>query len=185
MRKRHHTADLVGAGVYLGLLGDTDESRGIARIVLYGPFDGLESVYLGTVDGADGGYIASVALADQLGGDCGILAEGDLDVWHGLEKLLALSDGLMVRHYLLDVLELHVWLTKEVMIDPELDGAHDIKLMVDHEIINLVDRAVGADKDSAWYPNMLGADNVHPDVNGAAALYSQVLVDFPEIMNRR
>ncbi len=46
------------------------------------------------------------------------------------------------------------------------------------------DRAVGADKDSAWYPNMLGADNVHPDVNGAAALYSQVLVDFPEIMNR-
>lgn len=43
-------------------------------------------------------------------------------------------------------------------------------------------RAVGADKDRAWYPGMLSTDKVHPDVNGAVALYSQVLIDFPEIM---
>ena len=43
-------------------------------------------------------------------------------------------------------------------------------------------RAVGADKDKAWYPGMIAADNVHPDAPGAQALYSQVLVDFPEIM---
>ena len=43
-------------------------------------------------------------------------------------------------------------------------------------------RAVGADKDPAWYPAMICADQVHPDIKGAEALYSQVLVDFPEIM---
>ena len=45
-------------------------------------------------------------------------------------------------------------------------------------------RAVGADKDPKWYPEMLYQDNVHPDVKGAAALYAQVLIDFPEIMKR-
>ena len=45
-------------------------------------------------------------------------------------------------------------------------------------------RAVGADKDVNWYPTMLCHDGVHPDVSGAEALYSQVLVDFPEIMKR-
>ena len=44
------------------------------------------------------------------------------------------------------------------------------------------DRAVGADKDSNWYPDMLSGDGVHPATKGAAALYAQVLVDFPEIM---
>ena len=45
-------------------------------------------------------------------------------------------------------------------------------------------RAVGAHKDVAWYPEMLYKDNVHPAKAGAEALYSQVLVDFPEIMKR-
>ena len=44
------------------------------------------------------------------------------------------------------------------------------------------DRAVGANKNSEWYPEMLSKDRVHPDANGAMALYSQVLIDFPEIM---
>ena len=46
------------------------------------------------------------------------------------------------------------------------------------------DRAVGAPKDVAWYPDMLYTDNVHPARHGAEALYSQVLIDFPEIMKR-
>ena len=45
-------------------------------------------------------------------------------------------------------------------------------------------RAVGADKDENWYPGMLFTDLVHPAKLGAQALYSQVLVDFPEIMQR-
>ena len=45
-------------------------------------------------------------------------------------------------------------------------------------------RAVGADKSKEWYPGMLCPDRVHPAENGAAALYSQVLIDFPEIMKR-
>ncbi len=36
-----------------------------------------------------------------------------------------------------------------------------------------------------WYPDMLYSDGVHPADRGAAALYSQVLVDFPEIMRQR
>jgi hypothetical protein len=35
-----------------------------------------------------------------------------------------------------------------------------------------------------WYEGMIYPDQVHPANNGAAALYSQVLVDFPEIMKR-
>lgn len=45
-------------------------------------------------------------------------------------------------------------------------------------------RAVGAHKTKEWYPDMLHTDRVHPANNGAAALYSQVLIDFPEIMKR-
>ena len=45
-------------------------------------------------------------------------------------------------------------------------------------------RAVGADKSKEWYPGMICPDLVHPAANGAAALYSQVLIDFPEIMKR-
>ncbi len=46
-------------------------------------------------------------------------------------------------------------------------------------------RAVGSYKDVHWYPEMLYTDNVHPADLGAMALYQQVLVDFPEIMDRR
>ncbi len=45
-------------------------------------------------------------------------------------------------------------------------------------------RAVGAHKTKEWYPEMLCPDRVHPAAKGAAALYSQVLIDFPEIMKR-
>lgn len=45
-------------------------------------------------------------------------------------------------------------------------------------------RAVGSDKVLGWYPYMLSPDLVHPDVKGAKALYMQLLVDLPEIMNK-
>ena len=35
-----------------------------------------------------------------------------------------------------------------------------------------------------WYEGMICPDYVHPVESGAQALYAQVLVDFPEIMNR-
>ena len=43
-------------------------------------------------------------------------------------------------------------------------------------------RAVGADRDPAWLPEMLHTDDVHPLPLGAKALYERVLTDFPEIM---
>ncbi len=45
-------------------------------------------------------------------------------------------------------------------------------------------RAVGADRDPKWYPEMLHTDDVHPAPLGAQALYARVLTDFPEIMRR-
>ena len=45
-------------------------------------------------------------------------------------------------------------------------------------------RAVGSDTDPEWYPEMLSQDRVHPATKGAEALYSQVLADFPEIMQQ-
>ena len=44
-------------------------------------------------------------------------------------------------------------------------------------------KAVGGDYDeSTWYPGMLSDDQLHPNTQGAIALYNQVLADFPEIM---
>ena len=42
-------------------------------------------------------------------------------------------------------------------------------------------KAVGADGTGAWYSGMLSGDNVHPTEKGAKALYTQVLIDLPEV----
>lgn len=42
--------------------------------------------------------------------------------------------------------------------------------------------AVGASADVEWYSNMLSSDGVHPDVQGAIALYAQAIVDVPELL---
>lgn len=43
-------------------------------------------------------------------------------------------------------------------------------------------KAVGATSTGAWYSGMLSSDGIHPTVQGAKALFAQVLSDFPEIM---
>ena len=43
-------------------------------------------------------------------------------------------------------------------------------------------KAVGADASGNWYSGLLYTDEVHPTTLGAQALASQVLVDFPELM---
>lgn len=43
-------------------------------------------------------------------------------------------------------------------------------------------KAVGATSSGVWYSGMLSGDNVHPSATGAKALYTQVLIDLPEIM---
>lgn len=40
--------------------------------------------------------------------------------------------------------------------------------------------AVGADDKGNWLPGMLAADEVHPDVEGAKALYARAIADVPE-----
>lgn len=42
--------------------------------------------------------------------------------------------------------------------------------------------AVGASSDTTWFDNMVYSDGVHPEVQGAAALYFQALADVPELM---
>ena len=42
-------------------------------------------------------------------------------------------------------------------------------------------KAVGANSSGVWYSGMLSGDNVHPTATGAKALYTQVLIDLPEI----
>lgn len=44
-------------------------------------------------------------------------------------------------------------------------------------------KAVGANSSGVWYNGMLSSDGVHPSELGAKALYSQVLLDLPEIFN--
>jgi hypothetical protein len=42
--------------------------------------------------------------------------------------------------------------------------------------------AVSADWSSTWYEGMLASDNVHPDVQGAIALYSCAVAEAPELL---
>lgn len=43
--------------------------------------------------------------------------------------------------------------------------------------------AVSANGSSTWYDNMLSSDNVHPDTQGALALYNCIITNVPEILN--
>lgn len=43
-------------------------------------------------------------------------------------------------------------------------------------------KAVNAQSNGTWGTGMLSSDGVHPSVNGARALFAEVLLDFPEIM---
>ena len=43
-------------------------------------------------------------------------------------------------------------------------------------------KAVGANNVGVWYSGYLNADEVHPNQVGADALATQVLIDFPELM---
>lgn len=42
--------------------------------------------------------------------------------------------------------------------------------------------AISADGSSTWYDGMLSSDNVHPDVQGAIALYSCAVTEVPELI---
>lgn len=42
--------------------------------------------------------------------------------------------------------------------------------------------AVGANSSGQWYAGMLSGDNLHPSELGAKSIASQILVDFPELM---
>lgn len=44
-----------------------------------------------------------------------------------------------------------------------------------------VAKAVGCDTDGNWYTGLLGDDGVHPTSAGSKVIYSQILLDFPEI----
>jgi hypothetical protein len=45
-------------------------------------------------------------------------------------------------------------------------------------------KAVGADNEGNWYSGYLSSDGVHPTQAGAEALATQVLIDFPELMQQ-
>jgi len=43
-------------------------------------------------------------------------------------------------------------------------------------------QAISENGDSVWYQNMLASDNVHPDTEGAKALYSMAVATVPELL---
>lgn len=43
--------------------------------------------------------------------------------------------------------------------------------------------AVSADSSSTWYSGMLSSDNIHPDTQGAIALYNCVIAEVPELLD--
>lgn len=43
-------------------------------------------------------------------------------------------------------------------------------------------KAVSLNGDSTWYDNMLSSDNIHPETQGALALYSQAIATVPELL---
>lgn len=43
-------------------------------------------------------------------------------------------------------------------------------------------KAVGSDSNASWDDGLLSSDNVHPTENGAKVLFSQAIIDFPELI---
>lgn len=50
-----------------------------------------------------------------------------------------------------------------------------------HRYIDFAE-AVGATSSTTWFEDMLSSDNVHPDVQGAIALFNRAIADVPELM---
>lgn len=65
---------------------------------------------------------------------------------------------------------------------PDVDNTYKNAIVTasGYTYINLAD-AVGALNDTTWYTGMLSSDNLHPTKEGAKALASQVIKDFPYI----
>jgi len=59
-----------------------------------------------------------------------------------------------------------------------------IKTIVESSGYRYIDfyKAVGTDSDGVWYSGYLSVDGVHPTTLGAESLATQVLTDFPELM---
>ena len=62
------------------------------------------------------------------------------------------------------------------------EGKHEL---IDSTEVRFIDshKAVGANSDGVWMDGLLSGDNVHPTIQGAIVLASQILVDVPEIMS--
>ena len=55
-----------------------------------------------------------------------------------------MADGLLVREYLSDVFQPHPFFCKQVVVDFQAVGAHDIKILFEHQVIYLAHRACRA-----------------------------------------
>ena len=142
MRESHHDADAVRGREELQPLADADEAGVVGVIVLDVAVHDAEPVELRTVAGGDAGDVRAVGARDALRGDSGVGAGRDLRGGEILRDVRrTLPDGLLVGEDLLDVAALHSLLCEQVMADLQLDAAHNVEVVLFHEVVHGVDAA--------------------------------------------
>ena len=103
----------------------------------------MQAVKLRAVNGGDRRNVLSVAFRYHARGYRGVFANRDLNFGMRFQVSAALADCLFVRKHFLHILQAHAVLCKKRMAHAKLDAAHDVELVVAHQIIHLRNGAIG------------------------------------------
>ena len=157
-----HEGDPVGPLENFQIFGNADEA-GVVVVRVGDPVrENVQAVEVRTACRGDGGDVRAIALGDVLGGGGVVAEDGDLHA-ADLEELAALVEGLLVGHHLFDIGELRAGLCKQAVLDLQLQTAHDLAVVLLHEVVDLGDGTGGAVLDGqdavAAHPGLHGAED--------------------------
>ena len=152
MGQGEHQADLCGAGIDAEILGDTDKTGIVASGIHQRPVGGEILHLRKTIDpcaslGGNGGHVATAGgneIRDGAGGLSGVATDHGAHVGMGLQESTALAKPLIMRIDDLDIAHTCAGGGEQAMVDAKLDAADDRKVIALHEVVDLVNSAVGA-----------------------------------------
>ena len=128
-----HEGSAVCAGVDLERLGNAGEARVVVVPVLDVPHEHVEAVELGACAAREGGDVGAVALRGHRGVFDHVGREA-----HALDEGSALVDGLLMAVDVMNLVDGRPGLGKQVVVDLHARGAHDVEVVLHHEVIDLV-----------------------------------------------
>ena len=131
----------VRAGIDLELLADAGEARVVVVAVLHGGAEDGEAVELGAAAGRERGHVVPGGVGDHLRRERRVLDHVYAGLRQGLQEGRALTDGLLVAVDVADLGDLRALVREQAVVHLHAGGAHDVELVLVHEVEDLVHRA--------------------------------------------